>query len=305
MTTRRSRSGWTSGGRTGPEPPRGGVPHQAAPLAPTRLRVVENQRDQTRPPRRVEFVEVFHPLPATSRTPRYVQVLTQLENAVRRRIIVPGDMLPTEQQFCEGFGVARSTLRRAMNDLEQRGIISRTQGSGTRVEQSPVIDYRPETSHTIFQAITLSHRKPRSVVTHFDTITADDQIAAMTGFIVGTQLLRIVRERYANDMPIAGLETYVLPEARCFDRHDLAAKSLDALLHEHGWTMDRVEYEISAQRLSANLAEFMQLPAGTPVLQEVRRGFHENLLFSAGRNTYHPVNHRLYGVVDHGTTAAE
>ncbi|WP_309066908.1 GntR family transcriptional regulator [Microbacterium sp.] len=257
------------------------------------------QSEVTRPPRRIHFDEVFRAIPATSRAPRYVQVIDQLENAIRRGIVIPGDTLPTEQQFCEGFGVARSTLRRAMDDLEQRRIVSRVQGSGTRVEQSPAIGYRPETSHTIFQAIALSHRQPRSVVTEFEPVIADDQVAALTGFPVGTPLLRIVRERYANDTPIAGLETYLLPEALCFERRDLTTNSLDALLHENGWTMDRVEYDISAQSLGQELAEFMRLPAGTPVLQEVRRGFHGERLFSAGRNTYHPVNHRLYGVVDH------
>ncbi len=265
----------------------------------TRLRRMAGQSEVTRPPRRIHFDEVFRAIPATSRAPRYVQVIDQLENAIRRGIVIPGDTLPTEQQFCEGFGVARSTLRRAMDDLEQRRIVSRVQGSGTRVEQSPAIGYRPETSHTIFQAIALSHRQPRSVVTEFEPVIADDQVAALTGFPVGTPLLRIVRERYANDTPIAGLETYLLPEALCFERRDLTTNSLDALLHENGWTMDRVEYDISAQSLGQELAEFMRLPAGTPVLQEVRRGFHGERLFSAGRNTYHPVNHRLYGVVDH------
>ncbi|MBS1897877.1 MAG: GntR family transcriptional regulator [Actinobacteria bacterium] len=259
------------------------------------------QEHPARSPRRVQFDEVFRAITGTSRAPRYAQVIDQIENALRRGIIVPGDTLPTEPQFCGGFGIARSTLRRAMDDLEKRGIISRTQGSGTRVEQSPAIAYHPETAHTIFQAIALSHRLPRSVVTEFEPIIASDAIAMMTGFPVGTALLKIVRQRFANDLPFAGLETYLLPEALCFERRDLETKSLDAILHDNGWTMDKVEYDIRACSLTNELADFMQVPPGTPVLQETRRGFHGDRLFSAGRNTYHPVNHRLFGTVDHST----
>lgn len=147
-----------------------------------------------------------------------------------------------------------------MDDLEKRGIISRTQGSGTRVEQSPAIAYHPETAHTIFQAIALSHRLPRSVVTEFEPIIASDAIAMMTGFPVGTALLKIVRQRFANDLPFAGLETYLLPEALCFERRDLETKSLDAILHDNGWTMDKVEYDIRACSLTNELADFMQVP---------------------------------------------
>lgn len=251
-----------------------------------------------RPPRRVQFAEVFTPVSSASRVPRYVQVLSQLENAIRRGLLVPGDTLPIEQQFCEGFGVARSTLRRAMDDLERRGVISRTQGSGTRVEQSPVIGYHPETSHTIYEAIAVSQRRPRSVVTSFDQVSVDAAVAALTGFSVGAQVVRIMRERYANDTPVAGLETYVIPEAVTFESADLEARSLDAILHASGWSIDRVEYDVRACLLDASLSAFMGLPAGTPVLQERRRAYHDGVLFSSGCNTYHPENHRLRGVVD-------
>lgn len=274
------------------------------PLVPATLQSVDEHSETVRASRRVQFSEVFHPIPVGNRAQRYVQVIEQIESAIRRGLLVPGDTLPTESQFCEGFGVARSTLRRAMDDLEERGIVARTQGSGTRIARALAIEYRPETSNTIFQAIARSHRQPRTVVTEFEPVITDDAIAVMTGFAVGTPLLRIIRERYANDTPIAGLETYLLPEALCFTREDLETKSLDAILHENGWTMDRVEYDIRACGLEPALTEFMQVDAGTPVLQEFRRGFHGTRLFSSGCNTYHPTNHRLHGVVDRGATTS-
>lgn len=251
-----------------------------------------------REPRRLAFDEAFTRVSMTSRVPLYAQVISQIEDAIRRGLVVVGDTLPTEQQFCSGFGVARTTLRRAMEDLEARSIISRTQGRGTLVESNPTIDYRPETSHAIFDLITANQRQPRTIVQAFDPIISDDAVATLTGFPVGTPLLHVVRDRYADDAPFVTLATYLLPAAMCFDRKDLATKSMDAVLRANGWVTDRVEYEIRAIPLNERIGSFMQLPAGTPALQEHRACYREGKLFSVTENTYHPTNYRLGGVVD-------
>jgi DNA-binding FadR family transcriptional regulator len=45
----------------------------------------------------------------------------------------PDGRLPTERSLAEHYGVARNTLRRALNDLEAQGLIGRRVGSGTFV----------------------------------------------------------------------------------------------------------------------------------------------------------------------------
>lgn len=245
----------------------------------------------TRSARRVTFDEVLSPVSAASRAPRYAQVIAQVEQAVRRGLLMTGDFLPTESQLCDGFGVARSTLRRAMGDLEERGLISRTQGRGTRVEGSAAIGYRPETSDTIFELIAATHREPRSVVQRFEHIDADADIAALTGFPVGAPLLWLVRDRFANDVPIAGLENYLLAEAAHFAKDELVSDSLDALLRASGWTTERVDYVLHDVTLDARLAGFMRLEAGVPALREHRRAYADGQLFNFSVNTYHPENY--------------
>ncbi len=55
-----------------------------------------------------------------------------------------GSRLPTEEQLCASHGMARETVRRALRRLEDLGMISRRQGSGTTVLASrPVAGYQP------------------------------------------------------------------------------------------------------------------------------------------------------------------
>jgi DNA-binding LacI/PurR family transcriptional regulator len=46
----------------------------------------------------------------------------------------PGIKLPTFQELCRQFSVSRTTLERALEPLERRGLLSRRQGSGIYVE---------------------------------------------------------------------------------------------------------------------------------------------------------------------------
>lgn len=245
--------------------------------------------------RHVDFPDVFKPVESISHAPLYAQIIVQVEDAIRRGLLSNGDFLPSERSLCEGFGVARSTLRRAMGELEVRGIVSRTPGRGTRIEGADSVDYRPGTGVTLFELISATDRQPRSVVTTFAHLVADEETSNRTGFPVGTELVHVVRERYASELPIALLEDYFLAEKVVFTREELEGASIEALLGTRGFTTDRSDYELSAVLIDAELSEFMDLPAGTPAIEESRNAHFQGQLLNAGRNIYHPVNCRLRG----------
>ena len=58
-------------------------------------------------------------------------ILTQLREGHWKA----GDRLPTERELAEGYRVSRTTVRRALSDLKQQGLIEQTVGSGTFVAQ--------------------------------------------------------------------------------------------------------------------------------------------------------------------------
>nr|ACO88896.1 putative transcription regulator [Microbacterium sp. MA1] len=115
---------------------------------------------------------------------------------------------------------------------------------------------------------------------------------------MGAELVALVRERYANDLPIAVLEDFVIAESMTLGAGELETSSLNSLLEDAGWPVDRVEYEISAVGLQPEHAEIMGSPAGTPILRELRSDYRGETLIHFSSNYYHPVNYRLRGVVD-------
>ena len=65
--------------------------------------------------------------------PRYYQIVHQLEKFIKESNCVPGERLPSEKELQSNFGVSRVTARRALGELEKRGLVTRQRGKGTYV----------------------------------------------------------------------------------------------------------------------------------------------------------------------------
>ena len=63
----------------------------------------------------------------------------QIYELIRAKIdgggLLPGAKLPTELQLMQHFAVSRTTVSRALRDLELQGLIRRRRGSGTYVRE--------------------------------------------------------------------------------------------------------------------------------------------------------------------------
>jgi DNA-binding FadR family transcriptional regulator len=68
-------------------------------------------------------------------------ITARLRRAIETGVYADGDQLPPERQLAVAFGTARSTIRKALDQLEQKGLVVRRVGSGTFVSYAgPVLD---------------------------------------------------------------------------------------------------------------------------------------------------------------------
>lgn len=68
---------------------------------------------------------------APSNVPKYHQVKQHLKNLIRRGELAPGDLLPSENTLVKEFNFSRHTIRQAIGELENEGLVQRQQGRGT------------------------------------------------------------------------------------------------------------------------------------------------------------------------------
>ncbi len=70
-----------------------------------------------------------------SHLPLYVQIATALREAIHAEQFSAGSKLPSEAQLSEHFGVARMTVRQAIGELRNAGLVTPRQGRGAIVRE--------------------------------------------------------------------------------------------------------------------------------------------------------------------------
>ncbi len=70
--------------------------------------------------------------------PRYYQLKEIMRERVRAGEWKPGDLIPSERELGETYGISRMTARQAITDLVNEGLFYREQGKGTFVSRNKI-----------------------------------------------------------------------------------------------------------------------------------------------------------------------
>ena len=119
-----------------------------------------------------------------------------------------GDQLPSERALCAEWGVARMTLRGAVEALVAEGLLVRRHGSGTYVAFRPVLRLLGLTSFS--HDMRARGLVPSSQVLDFREIAADATMSARLHVPLDAPLYTITRLRLGNGQPMA-IETVRIP----------------------------------------------------------------------------------------------
>lgn len=68
---------------------------------------------------------------------KYIDICTYVKKYIRDHGFKDGDKLPTEKEMCDELSISRTTIRRALQELQEQQVIYKIQGSGTYVGIKP------------------------------------------------------------------------------------------------------------------------------------------------------------------------
>jgi GntR family transcriptional regulator len=118
-----------------------------------------------------------------------------------------GDRLPSERELSLRWGVARMTVRAAMDALVAEGLVERRQGSGTYVVPRPFARVLGLTSFT--QDMAARGLVAGSRVVEFEHVSADSTIAERLHVEVGHPVIRFTRLRFGSGDAMAVETTWI------------------------------------------------------------------------------------------------
>ncbi|WP_177341540.1 UTRA domain-containing protein [Klebsiella variicola] len=176
----------------------------------------------------------------TSYPTRYQEIAARLEQELRHHYRC-GDYLPAEQQLATRFDVNRHTLRRAIDQLVERGWVQRRQGVGVLVLMRP-IDYPLNAQARFSQNLLEQGSDPTS-----------EKLLSVLRRVNGVALCLI--DHYFADLRF-------WPVLQTFSHgslHDLLRDELDVKL-------TRARTKISARRAQAKESKLLEIPNMAPLL---------------------------------------
>jgi GntR family transcriptional regulator len=200
--------------------------------------------------------------------PLYRQVQTGIEDMIRAH---PGakEMPLSDAQLAERFGVSRITVRRAVDELVDTGLLYRVQGVGTFVRPNKLKDKL--TLSSFLHAWSEKPGRFKVRVGAFERVAAHGDVAERLAVRAGTDLVYIQRLRFQKGTLVAIDDRYMRAD-RCsrLTTQDIRTSSLvDYLRNREGVVLGRGEMEIEAHRADQRAAKALGIRRGQPIL--VRR----------------------------------
>ncbi len=124
--------------------------------------------------------------------------------ALRSGALSVGDRLPPEAEVARFFGVSRMTLRQALSELAQQGLLRRIPGrSGGTFIAEPVIDCDLTGLTGFTEQLRRADVTARARVLTARTVPADRQVATALVLQLGSPVHEIIRVRLAERVPLA------------------------------------------------------------------------------------------------------
>lgn len=202
-----------------------------------------------------------------SKLPFYHQLYEILRQNIVRGEWQPDDMLPSEVELMERYNVSRITVRQALDELVNEGLIYRQRGRGTFVAH-PTVDQALTRIISFTEDMRQRGFIPGTEVLFSGLEPAPPEVAEKLQLEPGTELVRLDRLRLADNEPMSMEESHLV-HRYCpgILQHDYAANPLREVLEQHyDIRLVRAKQTIRAIAAPRKIADKLSIPANTPLL---------------------------------------
>jgi GntR family transcriptional regulator len=206
-----------------------------------------------------------------SGVPLYVQLRTMLEGKIESGELAAYAQLPTEEELARDYGIAVTTVRRALGDMVQRGLLYRKPGRGTFVRAREV-PLRLRRSVSFSQDMRAKGMIPGARLISAAVVPADESLIAVLDVPAGTDLVRIVRLRTADGHPVLINDLRLLSQDcpgldSCPELSSDQSSVYQILTRDYGFQIAEMKGFIQPVLASKQQAELLEIAPGSPIFR--------------------------------------
>lgn len=225
------------------------------------------------------FEESKFQLNHEKKVPLYHQIAKKIKSWIIEGELSEGDKLPSEHELAQKFGVVRRTVRDALDELKDEGLIKKEHGKGSFVNSefgtAAFILSRSFTE----MAQELGFRA-HSKVLNVEVSEPSVELSNNYDFSLGERIITIERVRMADKIPIA-VENARIKYSCCpgLEKEDLSESSIYQLMAEkYHQPLVELEQFLRAVGATEKQADYLDVPADSPLLSVVTKGYTEERL---------------------------
>ncbi|HZN47788.1 MAG TPA: histidine utilization repressor [Ramlibacter sp.] len=222
---------------------------------------------------------------AKDERPAYEQVKGWIRQHIASGAWKPGDVVPSEAALMERFGISRMTANRALRELSTEGLVTRVQGSGTRVAQLHRISSQLVIRDIHEEVSERGHVHSTRVLTVAQE-KAGPALAESLCLRKGAPVFHTVLVHLENGVPILYEDRYVNPDAAPqYLQTDFAEMSPTLHLLRNA-PLTEASYTIEATLPTAEEAKALDIRTSDPCLVMMRRTVSGARVASIARQLY-------------------
>lgn len=202
-----------------------------------------------------------------SRDPAYLQLSTLLRRKIASGEFLPGERLPSESELRRRYHLSQMTVRKAVNVLQEQGLVSTSQGKGTFVRSMKLgmCSFAMEEFSRLF-----SDKKRTTVkLLEVDLVFPDERTASKLSVPMENRVVYIRSLIFRDGAPaLLRTENLVYDPKRPLVESEMEVTSLDGLFSGNGRTdFKKGELRVDTAVVAETEAELLGVPAMSPAFR--------------------------------------
>lgn len=210
-------------------------------------------------------LEIDHSSPI----PLHLQVEAMLRKLIEEKEYKDGAFLPDEVSLAKKLGIARNTLRQAINKLVFEGLLTRKKGVGTRVSEK-TFETSLDSWHSFTQEMSNKGVALKMYSLESGFVEVSERIRNFLMVDQNAQVLKVSRLRGYADAPFVFFESYFNPRIGLTGNEDFSRPLYEILERDFSIVPSLSKERISARLVSPQEAALLGVNTKTPVMVRER-----------------------------------
>ncbi|MBC7609842.1 MAG: GntR family transcriptional regulator [Polaromonas sp.] len=208
-------------------------------------------------------------------TSDYMLLAQTLESNISSGRAAVGSLLPTETQLCEQYGMSRITVRAALRQLQDKGLVTRRAGVGTRVQAASIASQYVQAGDSIDAVLQFTQGLSFELLSIHE-VSADAELVSIFDVPVGQLFVCATGVRRSPKQSPTVLSRHFIPAIYAsvqgmLDGHKGSIAQLIA--EQANLDITTISQSIDTCRLSAPDSRTLETSRNTPALR-TRRNYY-------------------------------